>query len=94
MLTKTTAVLFLICFEQIREVKETSLSGNQEKAEMEKRRLIWKVEGSAGEEVKRGEAVDAEKLVVELVPMEIRTLLIKFDDQIEMVGDKEQQHRL
>jgi alpha-mannosidase len=80
--------------KKIREVKETSLSGNQEKAEMEKRRLIWKVEGSAGEEVKRGEAVDAEKLVVELVPMEIRTLLIKFDDQIEMVGDKEQQHRL
>lgn len=78
----------LILFQQISQVKETSLSGNQEKAEMERRRLIWKVEGSAGEGVKRGKAVDAEELVVELVPMEIRTFLIKFDDHIEMVGEK------
>jgi len=69
-------------------VKETSLTGNQEKAEMEKRRLIWKVEGSAGEEVKRGEAVDEEELVVELAPMEIRTFLIRFDDHNEMVGEE------
>lgn len=69
-------------------MKETSLTGNQEKAEMEKRRLIWKVEGSAGEEVKRGEAVDEEELVVELAPMEIRTFLIRFDDHNEMVGEE------
>lgn len=69
-------------------MKETSLSGNQEKAEMEKRRLVWKVEGSAGEEVKRGEAVDEEELVVELAPMEIRTFLIRFDDHIELVGEE------
>ena len=69
-------------------MKETSLTGNKEKAEMEKRRLIWKVEGSAGEEVKRGEAVDEEELVVELAPMEIRTFLIRFDDHNEMVGEE------
>lgn len=69
-------------------MKETSLSGNQEKTEMEKRRLVWKVEGSAGEEVKRGEAVDEEELVVELAPMEIRTLLIRFDDHIDIVGEE------
>lgn len=68
-------------------MKESSLSGNQEKAEMEKRRLIWKVDGPAGEEVKRGEAVDAVELVVELAPMEIRTFMIKFDDHNEMVGE-------
>ncbi|KAG5394876.1 hypothetical protein IGI04_024839 [Brassica rapa subsp. trilocularis] len=73
--------------KKISKVKETSLSGNQEKAEMEKRRLVWKVEGSAGEEVKRGEAVDEEELVVELAPMEIRTFLIRFDDHIELVGE-------
>uniref|UniRef100_A0A1J3E3E5 Alpha-mannosidase n=1 Tax=Noccaea caerulescens TaxID=107243 RepID=A0A1J3E3E5_NOCCA len=73
--------------KKIQNVKETSLSGNQEKAEMEKRRLIWKVDGPAGEEVKRGEAVDAVELVVELAPMEIRTFLIKFDDHNEMVGE-------
>lgn len=55
---------------------------------MEKRRLVWKVEGSAGEEVKRGEAVDEEELVVELAPMEIRTLLIRFDDHIDIVGEE------
>lgn len=69
-------------------MKETTLSGNQEKAEMEKRRLIWKVEGSTEEEVKRGETVDSEELVAELAPMEIRTFLIKFDNHIEMFGEK------
>lgn len=38
---------------------------------MEKRRLVWKVEGLVGEEVKRGEVVDEEELVVEFVLMEI-----------------------
>lgn len=47
---------------------------------MEKRRLIWKVEGSTDEpEVKRGGPVDPEKLVIELAPMEIRTFLLDFD---------------
>lgn len=57
-----------------------NLSANQERADMEKRRLIWKVEGSTDEpEVKRGGPVDPEKLVVELAPMEIRTFLLDFD---------------
>lgn len=56
-----------------------SLSANQERAEMEKKRLVWEVEGSGEKsEVVRGGPVDPEKLVVELGPMEIRTFLIDF----------------
>lgn len=65
---------------KINKVTEMNLSANQERADMEKRRLIWKVEGSTDEpEVKRGGPVDPEKLVVELAPMEIRTFLLDFD---------------
>lgn len=68
---------------QIGKVTETSLSANQERTEMEKKRLVWKVEGSSssGEESKlaRGRPVDPKELVVELAPMEIRTLVIDFD---------------
>lgn len=57
-----------------------SLSANQERAEMEKKRLVWKVQGSTEEsKVVRGGPVDPTKLVVELVPMEIRTFFIDFD---------------
>jgi len=58
-----------------------SLSANQERAEMEKRRLVWKVEGGSSEESKvvRGGPVDPTKLVVELVPMEIRTFFVDFN---------------
>lgn len=57
-----------------------SLSANQIRAEMEKKRLVWKVEGSTEEsKVVRGGPVDPEKLVVELAPMEIRTFFIDFD---------------
>ena len=57
-----------------------SLSANQEKAEMEKKRLVWKSSSSSKEKegVKRGSAVDYKKLKVELYPMEIRTFLIDF----------------
>ena len=56
-----------------------SLSANQERAEMEKKRLVWEVEGSGEKsEVVRGGPVDPEKLVVELGPMEIRTFLVDF----------------
>lgn len=68
---------------QIDKVTETSLSANQERTEMEKKRLVWKVEGSSssGEESKlaRGRPVDPKELVVELAPMEIRTFVINFD---------------
>lgn len=56
---------------------ELSLSANQERADMEKKRLVWKVAGAAEErKVARGGPVDPAKLVVELAPMEIRTFLI------------------
>lgn len=65
---------------QISKVTEMSLSANQERAEMEKKRLVWKVEGSSEEsKVVRGGPVDPTKLVVELVPMEIRTFFVDFN---------------
>ncbi|KAM1810189.1 hypothetical protein ACFX12_026980 [Malus domestica] len=62
----------------IKEVKEVSLSANQEKSEMKK--MKWKVEGDGGDEPApvRGGPVDSSALVVELGPMEIRTLVLKF----------------
>lgn len=68
---------------QILKVTETSLSANQERAEMEKKRLVWKVEGSAGAtKVVRGGTVDPTKLVAELAPMEIRTFLIDLESKL------------
>lgn len=62
---------------QISKVIEMNLSANQERSEMEKKRLEWKVEGHPTENAAvRGGPVDPVKLVVELVPMEIRTFLI------------------
>lgn len=66
--------------KKIKEVKEMSLSANQERTEMEKKRLVWKVEGSSGNEgVSRGGSVDPKERTVELAPMEIRTFTIYFD---------------
>ncbi|XP_031277277.1 alpha-mannosidase At3g26720-like [Pistacia vera] len=67
--------------KKINKVTETNLSANQERVDMEKKRLVWKVEGSSGEEAKvvRGGAVDPTALVVELTPMEIRTFVIDFN---------------
>ena len=48
---------------------------------MERKRLVWKVEGPSEEEeskVVRGGPVDTAKLVVNLAPMEIRTFVIEF----------------
>lgn len=58
-----------------------SLSANQERLEMERKRLVWNVEGSSEEEepkALRGGPVDPTKLVVDLAPMEIRTFTIDF----------------
>ncbi|XP_030535906.1 alpha-mannosidase [Rhodamnia argentea] len=62
----------------IKEVKEMSLSANQEKSEM--KRMTWKVEGEVAAEPMplRGGPVNVPDLVVELGPMEIRTFLLKF----------------
>ncbi|KAH6810146.1 Glycosyl hydrolase family 38 protein [Perilla frutescens var. frutescens] len=68
--------------KKITKVTEMTLSGNQERKEMEKSRLEWKVEGPQKEEeirVVRGGSVDPVKLVVELAPMEIRTFTINLD---------------
>ncbi|XP_023924146.1 alpha-mannosidase At3g26720 [Quercus suber] len=72
--------------KEISKVTEVSLSANQERAEMEKKRLVWEVEGPAEEsKVVRGGPVDPVKLVAELAPMEIRTFLIDFD-YLQMFG--------
>lgn len=57
-----------------------SLSANQGRESMEKKRLIWKVEERSSEKLKgsRGGPVDPKKLVVELAPMEIRTFIVNF----------------
>uniref|UniRef100_A0A7N0UN86 Alpha-mannosidase n=1 Tax=Kalanchoe fedtschenkoi TaxID=63787 RepID=A0A7N0UN86_KALFE len=67
-------------YKEISKVTETSLSANQERAEMEKKRLVWKVEGSSKEEPKvvRGAPVDPSELIVQLAPMEIRTFIVEF----------------
>ncbi|CAI0418452.1 unnamed protein product [Linum tenue] len=64
--------------KEIKEVKEMSLSANQEKSGM--KRLSWKVEGDGVDETApvRGGAVDALIQVVELGPMEIRTFVLTF----------------
>ncbi|RZB60796.1 Alpha-mannosidase isoform B [Glycine soja] len=68
----------LFAMKTIRELKEVSLSSNQEKSEM--KRMTWKVEGDKGQEPQavRGGPVSYHNLVVELGPMEIRTFLLKF----------------
>ncbi|KAG6700778.1 hypothetical protein I3842_08G130500 [Carya illinoinensis] len=64
--------------KMIKKVKEMSLSANQEKSEI--KRMAWKVEGDGGQEPIpiRGGPIRHPTLVVELGPMEIRTLLLKF----------------
>ncbi|CAN0870191.1 Probable alpha-mannosidase At5g13980 [Linum grandiflorum] len=63
--------------KKIEKIVEMSLSANQERTEMEKKRLVWRSTSSSSEEgVKRGSAVDYNKLKVELYPMEIRTFLV------------------
>ncbi|KAJ0040660.1 hypothetical protein Pint_28469 [Pistacia integerrima] len=63
---------------EINELKEMSLSTNQEKSEMKK--MKWKIEGDNGQTHSpiKGGLVDSSVLVVELGPMEIRTFLLKF----------------
>lgn len=66
-------------YKQIQKITEASLSANQERAEMERKRLVWQVKGSTPEpQVSRGGPVDPDKLVAELAPMEIRTFIISF----------------
>lgn len=68
----------LFATKTIKELKEVSLSANQEKSEMKK--MTWKVEGDKGQEPQavRGSPVSTSDFVVELGPMEIRTFLLEF----------------
>ena len=65
-----------------------SLSANQEREVMEKKRLTWKVADSNTEQnkVTRGEPVDPTELVVKLAPMEIRTFIIGFTNKQSYYG--------
>ncbi|KAF3791081.1 Alpha-mannosidase [Nymphaea thermarum] len=66
--------------KKISKISELSLSANQEREAMERKRLVWNVEGSHNAEaVVRGGPVDPIKLVVELSPMEIRTFILVFN---------------
>ncbi|KAL5564813.1 hypothetical protein UlMin_027977 [Ulmus minor] len=65
--------------KKINKINEMSLSANQGRSEMEKKRLVWKVEGESEEpNAVRGGPVDPTNLVVELAPMEIRTFTVNF----------------
>ncbi|KAK8715926.1 hypothetical protein V6N13_043250 [Hibiscus sabdariffa] len=66
--------------KKIAKVTEMSLSANQVREEMEKKRLVWEVEGEdRNPKVARGSQVDPKRLEVELAPMEIRTFVIQFE---------------
>ncbi|KAL2939592.1 hypothetical protein RDABS01_033750 [Bienertia sinuspersici] len=75
--------------KKISKVTETNLSANQERAEMEKKRLVWKSQGfpAHASKVTRGGPVDPTKLVVELGPMEIRTFVIEFSHKSDLIFD-------
>lgn len=74
-------------FFQISKVTEMNLSSNQERDEMEKKRLAWKVKDPTEGKIVRGGVV-SEKLVVELGPMEIRTFFIDLAN-IRMFGSEQ-----
>ncbi|KAL8160140.1 hypothetical protein V2J09_001677 [Rumex salicifolius] len=77
--------------KKIGKVTEMSLSGNQERSVMEKKRLTWKVEGETEDQsstkASRGRPLDPAKLVVELAPMEIRTFHVGFSKSDHRVSD-------
>ncbi|EXC35339.1 Lysosomal alpha-mannosidase [Morus notabilis] len=69
----------LFSSKTIKEVKEMSLTANQEKSRI--KRKSWKVEGDKGKVEPtpvKGGPLNNSTLVVELGPMEIRTFLLKF----------------
>ncbi|KAL7152693.1 hypothetical protein ABFS83_04G115600 [Erythranthe nasuta] len=71
--------------KKINKIKEMSLSANQEREEMVRKRLSWKVEGSKTNKQDndlRGGPVNPVKLTVELAPMEIRTFIIDFNSKL------------
>lgn len=75
--------------KKISKVTETNLSANQERVEMEKKKLVWKSKGSPAKnsKVTRGGPIDPAKLIVELGPMEIRSFIIKFGHTFNRIFD-------
>ncbi|KAL6143040.1 hypothetical protein ACLB2K_053739 [Fragaria x ananassa] len=71
--------------KKIGKVTEMNLSANQERTDMERKRLVWKAEEGSSGTAKgvRGGPVDPAKLVVELAPMEIRTFLIDSEQNLQ-----------
>lgn len=61
------------------KIVETNLSANQERYEMEKKRLKFKAADTGSETITRGSPVDPSELIVELGPMEIRTFIVNFN---------------
>ncbi|PIA32796.1 hypothetical protein AQUCO_04300016v1 [Aquilegia coerulea] len=70
--------------KKISKVTETSLSANQDRVEMERKKLRWKIAGAVKDEAEvfRGRPVSSSNLVVELGPMEIRTFIIGFEPSV------------
>ncbi|XP_078160110.1 putative alpha-mannosidase At5g13980 [Carex rostrata] len=65
--------------KKVSKIVETNLSANQERYEMEKKRLKFKAADTGSETITRGSPVDPSKLIVELGPMEIRTFIVNFN---------------
>eukprot|EP00268_Persea_americana_P056668 TRINITY_DN6711_c0_g2_i1.p1 TRINITY_DN6711_c0_g2~~TRINITY_DN6711_c0_g2_i1.p1 ORF type:complete len:1015 (-),score=152.71 TRINITY_DN6711_c0_g2_i1:139-3183(-) len=73
--------------KKISKLTEVSLSTNQERAEMLKKRLVWQVKADRMEDTTvRGGPVDVSKPVVMIGPMEIRTFIITFEYISSPVG--------
>lgn len=78
---RDTFLTILASFLQILKIVEMNLSANQERQQMEKKKLKWQVESSpSAESVVRGGLVDPTELVIELGPMEIRTFVLNFNN--------------
>jgi alpha-mannosidase len=65
--------------KKVSKIVETNLSANQERYEMEKKRLKFKAADTGSETITRGSPVDPSELIVELGPMEIRTFIVNFN---------------
>lgn len=79
--------ILILFSQQISKLTEVSLSTNQEKAEMLKKRLVWQVKADRMEDTTvRGRPVDVSKPVVMIGPMEIRTFIITFEYISSPVG--------
>lgn len=63
--------------QKVKNATEVNLSANQVKAEM-RAPLAWQVEGAEEAAGQRGKPFNSSDLLVELAPMEIRTLLLYF----------------